>query len=468
MLRLLVKKLMKGSKMRIGLISKWAAASVVVLTALAAGAPAGAQPIVQGGGGLPSQPGTIINRPVPQTTAPQSIYQLTTASRAVLVPIGQTQGHPFVAMRRALHPNFSSESVLHSFAGTDGAAPQGASEQFNVSPVKLLGTAAAGGSTANGTAWRLVVSPLSFSDMHNFTGPDGSGPVNLSGTGASIGVAQFGGAHSMGAVYKITPSGNVMVLHSFAGVDGAQPLGNPLSFVDGCIYGTTSTGGSFGFGTIWQICGAKFRTLHSFNENAGEGGEPTAGLSVAIKGLSLSPNLYGTTQHGGTPGGAGTIYGVSPSSGAVTTLFSFDGGPNGGNPMAELTPDFSGNLFGTANGGGLGIGTAFRFSLTLGTLSVLFTFGSDNPLGAANPVAPLAFDASGDLFGTAPFGGNPNQGGVVFELPAGGGYSQLWSFGAGTDGVNPLGPVVVGTDGSLYGTTQVGGVNFDGAIWRLQ
>jgi len=454
--------------MRLGLISKWAAASAVVLTALAAGMPASA------GFGVANPYGQtpVVNRPAPSSpytpSTSTSPYQLTAATRAALVPPGQTLGQPFVAVRGIRHANFSSETVLHEFSGPDGALPQGDIQQYNVSPVKLLGTASAGGSAGDGTGWSLKVSPLSFSDIHNFRGADGVGPVNLSGNGASYGVTSFGGANGMGAFFKMTPSGNVMVLHSFTGADGAQPGGAPLSFVDGCFYGTTSTAGQFGFGTIWQQCGSKFRTLHQFNENAGEGGEPTAGLSVAINGMTLSHNLYGTTVHGG-PNGHGTIYSVNPSTGAVTTLFAFGGGPEGGTPLSELIPDFHGNLYSTTNGGGtFGIGTVFKFSLTSGMETVLFTFGSDSPLGAASPAAPLAFDAFGNLYGTTQFGGQPNQGGVVFVVPASGGYIQLWSFGNGNDGVNPLGPVLVGPAGALYGTTQLGGAPFAGTIWQLK
>ena len=468
--------------MRFSLFSKWAALAVV-LAALAISLPASAAPYqlsgnggaggVNQGGSAGVNAGASANNPGGATNAsggihPQATshnpYQLTVDSRAALVPPGQTKGHPLVTMHRALHPNFSTEAVLHSFAGPDGSSPQGAIGQLLNGA--LFGTAFSGGASSAGVDWSFNTRSAAFSVVHTFKGSDGMNPVNIDWVG--VGVTQFGGAKNMGTVYAVNLAGHVTILHSFVGTDGAQPVGNPMVFVDGCIYGTTWKGGANSQGVVYQICGSRFRTLHSFNENV-EGGEPLAGLSVAINGFSLSPYLFGTTTSAG-PNGGGTIYRLTPNTGAVTTLYGF-GGPvdgNGDTPSAELITDFSGNLYGTNNGGGLGAGTVFRYSLTSGVLTALYKFGADGS-DSANPAAPLAFDAYGNLYGTATTGGSPGEGGIVFVLPAAGGYMQIWSFNAVTnDGSLPAGPVLVGIDGNLYGTTQSGGVNSLGTIWRMQ
>ena len=459
--------------MRFSLISKWAAASVVVFAALAFSVPASAGPnLVNGNGGSGVPGGQTHSVPQAQTPAvSRNPYQLTVESRASLVPAGQTKGHPFVTQRRALHPNFSVESVLHVFTGLDGQNPQGWNGQL-LNGV-LFGTAFSDSASGTGVDWAFNTKTSAYSVVHHFKGSDGSNPVNIDWIG--VGVTQNGGAYGKGAVYALDIHGNVRTLHSFNGADGAQPIGNPMVFIDGCVYGTTSTGtaSNNGDGTIYQICGSHFRTLHNFNL-AVEGGDSTAGLSIAINGLSLSPNLFGTTFSGG-PNGAGTLYAVSPSTGAVQPLYAF--GPNpvtqapnpaGDNPMAEVITDFNGNLYGTTNAGTANaLGAVFRFSLTTNTMTTLVTFGGS---GEGNSLAPLAFDAYGNLYGTTSIGGNGGPGGTAFVVTASGVYLQLHAFGNGNDGSSPAGPVLVGVDGNLYGTTQHGGSNTTdfGTIWRMQ
>jgi uncharacterized repeat protein (TIGR03803 family) len=101
--------------------------------------------------------------------------------------------------------------------------------------------------------------------------------------------------------------------------------------------------------------------------------------------------------------------------------------------------------------------------------SLLYSFGgvSGDP---SQPVAALISDAEGNLYGTSQYGG-ANSNGAVFELSPkeGGGWTEtvLWSFDAGTSGQVPLGSLVFDKDGSLYGTTSGGGTNNTGTIFEL-
>ncbi|MGA8432811.1 MAG: choice-of-anchor tandem repeat GloVer-containing protein [Candidatus Sulfotelmatobacter sp.] len=86
------------------------------------------------------------------------------------------------------------------------------------------------------------------------------------------------------------------------------------------------------------------------------------------------------------------------------------------------------------------------------------------------PGAGLVFDSSGNLFGSADFGGNGNLG-TVWELsPTAHGpwkLTQLYSFGDGTTGSRPNSGVIIDPSGNLYGTAQQGGEFDRGTVFEL-
>src|SRR5580698_80178 len=168
-------------------------------------------------------------------------------------------------------------------------------------------------------------------------------------------------------------------------------------------------------------------------------------------------NIYGTTAAGGAYGG-GTAFELSSSSGSWTesVIYSF---PFGVNPMAGLTFDNVGNLYGTTEGGGsFGLGTVFELTPPSNpggpwTETVLWSFGAQGD--GQNPLSHLIFDASGNLYGTTSRGGTYGGGTVFQVVPVGQQWSEniLFSFGPDAfNGYNPQAGVAFDKSGNLYGT----------------
>ena len=277
--------------------------------------------------------------------------------------------------------------------------------------------------------------------LRSFTGgSDGQRPVTgllADAAGNLYGTAHSGGDGGYGTVFQLDPSGTLTVLYSFTGrSDGAYPDSGLIADAAGNLYGTTREGGDLvscnspnthGCGTVFQLApSGDLTVLHRFAGS--DGSRPVAGLIADAAG-----NLYGTTAAGGDRTscaaqfieGCGTVFQLD-TSGILTVLHSFTGGSDGGNATAGLIADGAGNLYGTTQEGGApencnrpyGCGTVFQLTPS-GTLNVLNVFtGSDGAHPHAD--AGLLADAAGNLYGTT-FGGGAGTSciggcGTVFEL----------------------------------------------------
>ena len=189
--------------------------------------------------------------------------------------------------------------------------------------------------------------------------------------------------------------------------------------------------------------GGELKILASFNGAASgtNGGYPNSGVTRDSQG-----NLYGTTTNGGA-NGDGTVYEIASGSSTLLTIASFDGA-NGANPLAGVTLDDHGNLYGTTLYGGAGqVGTVWE--IVRGTETIT-TLGSFNGTNGSKPHGGVAIDAQGNLFGTASAGGSASLG-TVWEIVKGSTAVTTLADLSGTNGF-PAGGVALDAQGNLYGS----------------
>jgi uncharacterized repeat protein (TIGR03803 family) len=153
-----------------------------------------------------------------------------------------------------IDPMGGAEAVLHAFAGgSDGAGPRGRLIRRRGA---IYGATVAGGGSDSGTVFKMNFTGGQEAVIHSFTGADGSQPESgLAGArGPAYGLAASGGKAGAGTLFSVDPkSGAGTVLYDFTGQDdGGKPIGELVS-VGGLLYGTTSTGGSGGYGTVFRV-----------------------------------------------------------------------------------------------------------------------------------------------------------------------------------------------------------------------
>ncbi len=311
-------------------------------------------------------------------------------------------------------------------------------------------------------------SKLLYAFKGHTDGGDPSGSMIFDQAGNLYGTTQGGGSSGSGTVFELSPnqdgSWTESVLYSFTGGnDGDRPFASLIFDSVGNLYSTTYAGGNDRAGTVFELSQNQDGSwtesvLLSFNFTNGSG--PTTGLIFDSTG-----NLYGSTTEGGEYGD-GTIFQLTQNpdgSWTETLLHSFTGGSDGNYPdHGGLVFDTAGNLYGTTyEGGNYGGGTVFELSQNQDgswTEKVLHQFTGGNNKGA-KPESTLIFDKSGDLYGTTLSGGAHGDGNVFELIPNGdGGWTEkvLHEF-TGEDGAGPYEGVTFDQAGNLYGTAEKGG-----------
>jgi uncharacterized repeat protein (TIGR03803 family) len=257
------------------------------------------------------------------------------------------------------------------------------------------------------------------------------------------------------------------VLHNFDGKDGSGPNSRLTSDGAGDFYGTTPGGGSAGDGNVYEVSpngsgGWNEAPIFTF------GPEPAGGYTPDLSPVIFdhSGNLFGTA-YGGGANFYGVVFELSPSGSNETVLYNFcpEGNPcnvTGAYPIGGLVVDSKGNFYGTTSAGGAnGIGTVFELSPSGGTWTeqVIYSIGKGDKAADG-----LVMDAAGNIFGST------NS--TVFELsPNGNGWDAnlIHNFkGSPKDGVEgEFCTLVLDQAGNIYGTTASGGKDNAGTVYKL-
>jgi uncharacterized repeat protein (TIGR03803 family) len=286
------------------------------------------------------------------------------------------------------------------------------------------------------------------------------------------------GIHKLNQETDSNPN-SVTGIYSFCGsgcASGRYP-GALIQGSDGNFYGTTEAGGSGSNGTIFQITPAGSLTvLYSFCS------QPTCSDGELAEGTLLQSsdgNFYGTTVAGGA-NGRGTVFTITPG-GAFTTLYSFCSLANcadGAAPTVGLAQGSDGNFYGVTELGGKNssicgeerCGTIFSITPT-GALTTLYSFCSKHDCAdGGGPQAALVQGSDGNLYGTTEWGGANSQG-TVFKFTPSGRLTTLYSFCSQpncADGSDPSGALVQASNGNFYGVTQTGGTeSYGGTVFQM-
>jgi uncharacterized repeat protein (TIGR03803 family) len=300
--------------------------------------------------------------------------------------------------------------------------------------------ASGGGGNGWGSLFRINLDGTGYTNIHVFNSSGGgayqpSAALLQGSDGYLYGTTMYGGAYSLGTIFKVRPNGDGFVqLRSLGGsYDAQQPFAPLIQGQDGFLYGTTqlggntAVGGASGFGTIFKISsdGSTEVILHNFQPAVNDGHYPHAALVQSANGT-----LFGVTYEGGSTtsvdgSGYGTIFKLNPDGSGFTILHNFDptvAGGDGKYPWPSLVIGNDGALYGTCSGGGsgtaptgnYGAGTVFKINQDGSGYTVLYNFGSSSADGYS-PRSPLVRASDGGLFATTPLGG-ANNGGVLFRL----------------------------------------------------
>jgi uncharacterized repeat protein (TIGR03803 family) len=308
----------------------------------------------------------------------------------------------------------SGYTVLRSFGAHDTGS-SGQAKEIGLSVAwgrdgSLYGTTAGNGSSDAGTVFKMSSDGSGFTVLYSFPPPER--PLNL--IQASDGWL-YGSSYDV--FFKLDTNGNnYAVLYSYTGssIDNGS-YGKLLQGSDGALYGTAYSNGTNNGGTVFKLDlnGDVFTILHSFPSAAGDGLYPYSGLVQGSDGA-----LYGTTESGGT-NGFGTVFKLGTNGSGYQVLYNFANTPDGEVPEGSLVVGLGNVLYGTTYGGSQNPGTIFTLNLDGSGYKVLYGFTNSSPTVVGKwPLGGLvqgpASGGSGVLYGTTTYGGG--LGGYVFAM----------------------------------------------------
>ena len=267
------------------------------------------------------------------------------------------------------------------------------------------------------------------------------------------------GRHDGGVLSYTDTSGFANSLYQFGqSLTGFRPrYGLIKGRTDGKLYGVATIGGVTGNGVIYSVNqdGSGFFKLHEFADN--EGYEPSGKLLEASDG-----KLYGVLQYGG-PSNAGAVYRIDKNGSNFQVIHSFSDLVNGYWPRGYLVEDQNGVLYGVTTSGLNDRGGVYHVNKDgTGFLRI-----KDFPLSGINSPAAGLYLRGEYLYGTCTYGNPENKGGIFRIKKNGDDFQVLHSFSGPTDGANCFSSLILATNGKLYGNTTNGGANGYGAVFSL-
>ena len=381
---------------------------------------------------------------------------------SVLLPISFALVFLILSSPSVIHAQVVTD--LYDFANSHGLAGPGYVTPTQGRDGNMYGTASglATGRSSDGAVFRYTIggpmtATYTFSNSGQTDGGGPSGGLTIATDGHFYGSTFRGGESNAGVLFKVARNGTYTLIHNFDG-DGAYLIGAPVEASDGNLYGTTgyNTNIAGGYGTVYRYTRAGvFSTIYNFSST--DGANPWAPLIQAADG-----NLYGTTSQGGAHN-CGTIFKMT-TSGTLMHSYSFKCGADGAYPYGYLMQASDGNFYGITTGDFVtSFGTVFKLAQS-GVVSTIYafpgaTFDGQSPLGG------LVQGTDGNLYGTTQLGGTDGNG-TIFQVTLSGAYTSLYSFPTSV-GAQPWAPPRQHTSGVFYGTTFSGGAGGDGSFYSL-
>ncbi len=317
-------------------------------------------------------------------------------------------------------------------------------------------------------------------------GPNGTlyGTTRSGGFGQGCMEWYFG----CGTVYSLRNDSGIWIeslLFQFGNSDGGNPGYGDLVFDQAAnLYDTSFSSAPSGDGDVYELRTTTWResVLHTF-QGIPDGSGPASGPL-----LDPAGNLYGTTSAGGAYG-YGSVYQLTASGSgwSEVVLYSFTNGSDGGAPASNLLVDRAGNIYGaTQTGGTYGGGTVFRLwrsPVGAWRLNTIYQFRAATMVATSGPLSDgctgqpftgsnrtLTIDSAGNLYGTTS-ADTVHPWGSIFKLSPVSAtawfYTTLHDFSGTPDGAVPWGSLLLDGAGNLYGTTALGGTNNCGVVFKI-
>jgi len=318
---------------------------------------------------------------------------------------------------------------------------------------KVIGVANSGGMSGYGTifdynyAGNTITKTIDFNNTSNGDYPYGS--FVKASDGYLYGTNSYDGQNYVGTLFKIDPSTNILTkIVDFGGANGGYPYEGLTVAANGKLYGTTSSDGADGNGTIYEYDPNlnTFTVRYNFTTATGY-------LSESMMTLAPNGKLYGTTNSGGA-NDQGVIFEYDPITNTYIDEVDFDGTNNGGYPVAGLTLSNNGKMYGVTSSGGLN-GDGCIFEYNFGKQNVTKVFDFSNNTSGSSPMTGLTLASNGKMYGMTYTGGANNYSGTLYEFDQ---YNYTFTkkvdFGGAINGSQPYGGLMNASNGKIYGLTS--------------